>query len=218
MQVAEQVGTLEEVTAKLAERRATVAGLQREVEAATQEAAGLKNLREKFLVPASAGDAAATRHAQEIEGQQQVIGRKIEGLQIRLQTAERELHEIEVEHAALAQAAAAQERRKAFEETRDKVKKSGWNWQATIRAAHRLTYDVAVGYLHDVENAGWSDSEKATLADDFQEAAKLPNKANEEHIGAGAKFAVGMFPAFLRSTTIQPWQPPDELRHLEILR
>jgi len=210
MQVAEQVGTLEEVTAKLAERRSKVAGLQREFEAAVQEQASLKTLRESFLVVASIGDKAAIAHIEELERRQVVTGRTIEGLQIRLQTAESELHEVELEHAGLAQAAATEERRKVFEEKRAKAKKLGWNHQALVRLTKRNSFEIAEFYRLEVEYGGCTDAEKAILTSDLREAAELPNDWNEKAQRAPAPF--------LPLVTIQPVAAPDELKHLEILR
>jgi uncharacterized coiled-coil protein SlyX len=210
MQVAEQVGTLEEVTAKLAERRATVAGLQREVEAATQEAAGLKNLREKFLVPASAGDAAATRHAQEIEGQQQVIGRKIEGLQIRLQTAEREVREAETEWRQLAQQAAAERLTKLTEELKTEAERLARNSEALWRQACRASYNEAIFHAN-LEHSGLAQNQKSQVR---QVALDVHEPAGGAIFNENWQRAV----AFVPAKTIHAMRPPDELQHLEVLK
>ena len=199
-----KTATFEEVTAKLAERRSKVAGLQREIEAATQEAAGLKNLREKFLVPASAGDAAATRHVQEIEGQQQVVGRKVEGLQIRLQTAERELHEVELEHAALAQAAAAEERARQDEQLIAEVEKDLWNINASFRALCRRKFNL------DERVRQLDERQKLLVLPMVLEGLRPPVTWNEKWDPSTYKLGTPL--------TVLDACAPDELKHLEILR
>jgi len=204
------VETLEEVTAKLAERRATVAGLQREIEAATQEAAGLKNLREKFLVPASAGDAAATRHVQEIEGQQQVVGRQIEGLQLRLQTAEGEVQTVEAEWRELAIAAATAERARRAEELRCEAQRLMHNQIAHWRAGCRVAHELRILLASVEEDLGLTTQQKIEI----QQAAGLlfdSQSAYNERWTTSGRSAGGW------RHIISPQCPPDALRHLEEL-
>jgi hypothetical protein len=201
MQVAEQVGTLEEVTAKLAERRATVAGLQREIEEATQEAAGLKNLREKFLVM---DGEAATRHVQEIEGQQQTVGRKLEGLRLRLLPWERALHETEVDHAALAQKAAAAERARQDEQLIAEVEKDLWNINASFRALCRRKFNL------DERVRQLDERQKLLVLPMVLEGLRPPVTWNEHWEPSSYKLGTPL--------TVLDACAPDELRHLEELK
>lgn len=204
MQAAEQVGTLEEVTAKLAERRSTVAGLQREIEAATQEGAGIKTMRERFLVPASAGDKAATAHVEELERQQLVIGRKVEGLRLRLQTAEHELHEVEVEHAGLAQKAAAEERARQDEQLIAEVEKDLWNFNASFRALCRRKFNL------DERVRQLDERQKLLVLPMVLEGLRPPVTWNEKWDPSTYKLGTPL--------TVLDACAPDKLKHLEILR
>jgi uncharacterized coiled-coil protein SlyX len=211
MQVAEQVGTLEEVTAKLAERRATVAGLQREVEAATQEAAGLKNLREKFLVAASTGDTATSRHVEEIESKQLVIGRKVEGLRLRLQIVEAEVQAVEAEWRELATAAATAERARRADELRCEAQRLMHNQIAHWRAGCRVAHELRIFLASVEDDLGLTTQQKIEI----QQAAGLlfdaQNAYNERWTTSG-RSAGGW------RHIISPQCPPDALRHLEELK
>jgi len=210
MQVAEQLGTLEEVTAKLAERRATVAGLQREIEEATQQAAGIKTMRERFLVPASAGDKAATAHVEELEKQQLVIGRKVEGLQIRLQTAEGDVQTIEAEWRELAIAAATAERARKAEELRCEAQRLMHNQIAHWRAGCRVAHELRILLASVEEDLGLTTQQKIEI----QQAAGLlfdSQSAYNERWTTSGRSAGGW------RHIISPQCPPDALRHLEEL-
>lgn len=209
MLVTEHV-TLESVTAKLAQRRATMAGIEREIETATQEGAGIKTMRERFLVPASTGDNTATAHVEELEQKQLVVGRKIEGLRIRLQTAEREVQEAQAEWIALNAEARAADHARRFAEMRARLKKLAWNYQAQIRAMYRTSFELAEVHRTDVVLGNWTDHEKAILSTELREAAALPSFWNE-------KWKKAILP-FLPPATIGPTAAPDELRHLEVLK
>src|SRR5271169_4411431 len=67
---------LDEAAARLRVKRNALDTLTRELETATHEAESLRLLREKFLIPASAGDQAALAHVQELEQRQIAVGRK----------------------------------------------------------------------------------------------------------------------------------------------
>ena len=56
--------------------------LEKELEAAAQEAASLKNLREKFLLLAENGDRAALEHVRELEQREAAAWRRIRELHL----------------------------------------------------------------------------------------------------------------------------------------
>ncbi len=56
--------------------------LEKELETAAQEAAALKNLREKFLLLAENGDRAALEHVRELEQREAAARRRIKELHI----------------------------------------------------------------------------------------------------------------------------------------
>jgi hypothetical protein len=56
--------------------------LDKQIEDATQEAASLRNLREKFLLLAETGDRAAVQHVRELEKREEEARRRIKELHI----------------------------------------------------------------------------------------------------------------------------------------
>jgi hypothetical protein len=56
--------------------------LEKELEAATQEVASLKSLREKFLLLAECGDRAAVQHVRELEKREEAARHRVKELHL----------------------------------------------------------------------------------------------------------------------------------------
>jgi hypothetical protein len=201
---------LEQVAATLRDKRAALEALQRELETATQEAESLKALREKFLVPASAGDKAAIAHVEEIEQKQLVVSRKIEGLQLRLQTADREFHEVEAEHIRLSREAAEARAAVRAKEIHDEAMRLAHNVQALYRQACRAEYDLSEYLRANVEfGAELSERQKSAIVTAVRERLVVI-VVNEAWTQSHCNF--GQANLMLRNAC-----PPDSLKHLEKL-
>jgi hypothetical protein len=211
MATAMAVETLEEAAARLRVKRNALDTLTRELETATHEAESLRLLREKFLIPASAGDQAALAHVQELEQRQIAVGRKIEGFTIRVQAADREFHEVEQEHVTISRQIGEARAVARAKEIFDEAMRQAHNVQALFRQTCRAEYDLCEYLRTNVEfGAELSEPQKSTIVTAVREklAVIVVNEGwTQSHCNYGAANLV------LRNACA-----PDSLKHLEVLK
>jgi len=202
---------LDEAAARLRVKRNALDTLTRELETATHEAESLRLLREKFLVPASAGDKAATEHVKELEQQQIVVGRKVEGLRLRHQTADREFHEVEREHVTISRQIGEARAAVRAREISDEALRLAHNVQALYRQACRAEHDLSQYLRANVEfGAELSEPQKSTIVTAVREklAVIVVNEGwTQSHCNYGAA-----------NLALRNACAPDALKHLEVLK
>jgi chromosome segregation ATPase len=205
------MAALEEVAARLADRQTKFSALQRELEAASQEAASLKALREKFLIPASAGDKAAKAHVEELERRQQVVSRQIEGLQLRLQSAEREFREVETEHIRISREIGEARAAARAKEIAAEAMRLVHNVMALFRSTCRAMYDLCEYLKTNVESGREIDeTQKSHIITAVRQTLRV-NFWNETWQHSTCQLG-------LASLVTKNACPPANLRHLEKLQ
>lgn len=202
---------LAEAAAKLTEKRKELDTLTRELEAATQEGESLKSLRDKFLVPASAGDKAAAAHVEEIEQKQLAVGRKVEGLRLRHQTADREFHEVEQEHVRISREIGEARAAARAKEIFDEALRRAHNVQALFRQACRAEYDLSEYLRTNVEfGPELNERQKSGIVTAVREKLTV-TVVNEHWTQSHCHYAQ-------TNLTLKNACAPDSLKHLEVLK
>jgi len=208
---ASPVVMLEEAATKLRDKQSVFDALQKELRAATQEEESLKTLREKFLIPASAGDQAATAHVEEIEEKQLANGRIIEGLRLRAQAAELELNAAQREHIRISREIGEARAAARAKEISAEALRLAHNVQALYRLACRAEYDLSEYLRAHVEfGAELSERQRADVITAARE--KLVVTAINEG-WTESRCTYGRTNLVLRNAC-----PPANLKHLEVLK
>jgi len=202
---------LNDAAARLRDKRGVLDSLTRELETATHEAESLRLLREKFLVPASAGDKAATEHVKELEQRQIEVGRKMEGLALRVQTADREFHEAEKEHVAISRQIGEAQAAVRAKEIEAESSRLAHNAMALFRQACRASFDLSEFLRVNVETgAELSEQQKSAIVTAVRESLNV-NFWNEKW--TESRCGYGRANLMLRNAAA-----PGSLKHLEVLK
>jgi len=202
---------LEEAATKLRDKQSAFDALQKDLRAATQEEESLKTLREKFLIPASAGDQAATAHVEEIEGKKLANGRLIEGLRLRAQAAELELNAAQQEHIRISREIGEARAAARAKDISTEAMRLAHNVQALYRQGCRAEYDLSEYLRANVEfGAELSDRERSEIVTAVREKLVV-TVINEGWTESRCNY--GRANLMLRNAC-----PPASLKHLEVLK
>jgi asparagine synthetase B (glutamine-hydrolysing) len=149
---------------------------------------------------------------EELEQTQLSTARRIEGLQLRLQTANREFREVETEHIRLAGEIAQEEMRKRLERIDAETLRQAHNILAHWRAACRASYELCEHVGTNVEaNPEMTERQKTDRIVKARELLRGPNLSIES-------WEQNRRPALRMNLPIRSMRAAESLRHLEELQ
>jgi chromosome segregation ATPase len=207
MQAVEQVATIESLQAKLNELQAQQSEARQGVDAAKVGIASLSEQRKSLLIK---GDAASLAEVLKLEATLKDLGRTQEACQFRFDALASQITDVQQPLLALQQKAMENQRIQKTEELSQEAARLAHNKHALWRAASRAAFAEAEFHAKVVPTAGVSQSQQAQIRQVGIDAHDHRGDAFNE------KWARGF--VFVANLTVEPLCPPDDLRHLEVLK
>jgi prefoldin subunit 5 len=207
MQVVEQAATIESLQARLSELQIQQNDAQQGLESAKAGIANLSESRKSLLIK---GDATSGASVVKIEATLVDLERSKEAYQFRLDALTSQITEVQGPLLVLQQKAMENQRIQKTEELSQEAARLAHNKHALWRAASRAAFAEAEFHAKAVPTAGVSQSQQAQIRQVAIDAHDHRGDAFNE------KWARGF--VFVANLTVEPLCPPDDLRHLEVLK